>query len=216
MQCQICHQDTIHFFDAYMEADTYHCEACAFIFKDPKVIISSDKELKVYQQHINSEENIGYVTMFQEFIEKTFASYEAHIEEVLEFGSGPTPVLASILKKRGLKVDIYDKFFASEKIFEGKKYDLITSTEVIEHIADVEELFQFFAKHIRVKGYLALMTQFHPNNTELYLKWWYRRDPTHITFYHPHTFEVLAKRFGFTLIFCDKKKNVLLQKDGYL
>jgi len=216
MQCKICHKEIIHFFDDYMKADTYHCQECALIFKDPKAIISTEKELKVYQQHINSEENLGYVAMFQEFIDKTFAPYEEHINDVLEFGSGPTPVLASILKKRGLNVDIYDKFFASEKIYEGKVYDLITSTEVIEHIADVEALFQFFAKQLKPKAYLALMTQFHPNDAEVYLKWWYRRDPTHITFYHPHTFETLAKRFGFTVLCCDEKKNVLLQKDGHL
>ena len=216
MQCKICHKEVVHFFDDYMKVDTYHCKACVFMFKDTNAIISKEKELEVYQQHINSEENLGYFAMFQEFIDKTFAPYEENIKDVLEFGSGPTPVLASILKKRGLEVDIYDKFFAPEKVYQDKQYDLITSTEVIEHIADVEELFQFFATHIKPQGYLALMTQFHPNDPEPYLKWWYRRDPTHITFYHPETFNVLAKKFGFRLLFCDDKKNVLLQKNSYL
>ena len=216
MQCKICKGEVVHFFDNYMDADTYHCKACAFMFKDHNAIISTEKELKVYEQHNNSEENLGYVAMFQEFIDKTFAPYEENITEVLEFGSGPTPVLASLLKKRDLEVDIYDKFYAPEKVYEGKKYDLITSTEVIEHIAEVEELFVFFAEHLKHNGYLALMTQFHTNDAEHYLKWWYRRDPTHICFYHPHTFEVLAEKFGFKLLFCDDKKNVLLQKDSYL
>ena len=215
MQCKICEQDTLAFFDAYMQANTYYCKECAFIFKDPKAIISTEKELKVYQQHNNSEENLGYVAMFQEFIEKTFAPYEAEITDVLEFGSGPTPVLASLLSKRGLQVEHYDKFFAPQKVYEGKQYDLITSTEVIEHIADVQALFEFFSQHLKADAYLALMTQFHPNDTDLYLKWWYRRDPTHISFYHPHTFEVLAEKFGFHILFCDEKKNVLLQKNSY-
>lgn len=215
MQCKICAQETLAFFDDYMQADTYYCKECAFIFKDPEAIISTEKELKVYQQHNNSEENLGYVAMFQEFIEKTFAPYEAEITKVLEFGSGPTPVLASLLSKRGLQVEHYDKFFAPQKVYEGKQYDLITSTEVIEHIADVQALFEFFSQHLRADGYLALMTQFHPNDTDRYLKWWYRRDPTHISFYHPHTFKVLAERFGFRILFCDEKKNVLLQKNSH-
>lgn len=214
MHCKICQQPTHHFFDDYMHCDTYHCKSCQYIFKDPTAIITKDKELKVYQQHNNTEENLGYVAMFQDFMEKTFLPFREEIDTVLDFGSGPNPVLASLLTKQGFQTEYYDKFFAPKKVFEGKQYDLITSTEVIEHIDDVQEVMTLFSQHLKPQGYLALMTQFHPDDENDYLNWWYRRDPTHISFFRPHTFDVLSRQHNFTLCYHDDKKLILLQKNA--
>jgi len=216
MQCKICGQEAQSFFDDYMKCETYFCQPCEYIFKDDAAIISTDKELKVYQQHNNTEENLGYVAMFRDFMEKTFLPYRAEIETVLDFGSGPNPVLASIMRREGFEVEHYDKFFAPEKVYEHKQYDLITSTEVVEHISDVQEVMALFTAHLKPNGYLAIMTQFHPNDEGAYLKWWYRRDPTHISFFRPHTFSVLAAQHGLRLLYHDQKKLVLLQKDSSL
>jgi hypothetical protein len=195
---------------------TYHCRACELIFKDEAAIVSPESELKVYKQHNNTEENLGYVAMFRDFIDKTVMPHKAQIETALDFGSGPNPVLAGMLEREGFQTDHYDKFFAPEKVYEGKHYDLITSTEVIEHIADLQGVMQLFSEHLNPGGYLALMTQFHDNTPEQYLKWWYRRDPTHIVFYRPKSFEKVAEKLGLTLRYHDDKKIVLLQKDSSL
>ena len=216
MQCRICQGPTQAFFDEYMQCETFHCPECEFIFKDTQAIVSEEKELKVYQQHNNTEENLGYVAMFRDFIDKTIAPHREKIETALDFGSGPNPVLARMLEREGFATDHYDKFFAPEKVYEGKRYDLITSTEVIEHISDVQGVMQLFSEHLNPGGYLALMTQFHSNTEEHYLQWWYRRDPTHIVFYRPRSFEVLAEQYGLTLRYHDDKKLILLQKHGSL
>ncbi len=216
MQCRICQGPTQAFFDEYMECETFHCPECEFIFKDTQAIVSEEKELKVYQQHNNTEENLGYVAMFRDFIDKTIAPNREKIHTALDFGSGPNPVLAKMLRREGFETDHYDKFFAPKKVYEGKSYDLVTSTEVIEHIADVQGVMQLFSEHLNPGGYLALMTQFHSNTEEHYLQWWYRRDPTHIVFYRPRSFKVLAKQYGLTLRYHDDKKLILLQKHGSL
>lgn len=216
MRCKICSEPALSFYDDYMQCQTYHCKACEFIFKDDEAIVSKERELKVYQQHNNTEENLGYVAMFQDFIDKTITPHKADIKTVLDFGSGPNPVLSNMLTRGGLDVDHYDKFFAPQKVYEERKYDLITSTEVIEHISNVQEVMALFSKHLNSGGYLALMTQFHPNEKDAYLNWWYRRDPTHISFFRPKSFTVLAQQHGFTLIYYDDKKLVLLQKSSNL
>jgi 2-polyprenyl-3-methyl-5-hydroxy-6-metoxy-1,4-benzoquinol methylase len=213
MNCKICNKKTKNHFDSQMQWDFYYCKECEFFFKDSKHYLESEEEKKVYNNHNNTIEAPGYVEMFEVFMQNTFKPYLKSIKNVLEFGCGPGPVLATLLEQKGLHVSRYDKFYFPQKVYENSKYDLITSTEVLEHIDKPLEIFDFFYKHICDGGYLAIMTQFHPNSPELFFKWWYRRDPTHICFFRLKTFEVLAKKSGFKIISCDEKKSILLQKD---
>ena len=211
MLCKICNNPVTSLQDERNNWEFFHCTKCEFIFKNPSEFVNSEDEFKQYNNHNNTMDSPGYVDMFEKFIDATFASNMNDIENVLEFGSGPGPVLSELLKQRGLDVDIYDKYFSPQKIYEGKKYDLITSTEVIEHIEDIKDIFEFFASHIKKGGYLALMTQFHTNDVEDFKKWWYKNDPTHICFFRPQTFETLAKMSGFEVLKHDSKKSVLLK-----
>jgi len=212
MQCKLCDNPVITIIDLRNNWEFFHCKECEFIFKNPSNFVSNENELKQYNHHNNTIDSPGYVEMFETFIDTTFASYMDNIHNVLEFGSGPGPVLSELLKRRGLNVDIYDKYFSPAKVYEGKKYDLITSTEVIEHIEDVKKVFEFFSSHIKSGGYLALMTQFHTNDAEDFKQWWYKNDPTHICFFRPYTFEVLAKMNRFEVLKHDSKKSVFLRK----
>lgn len=212
MLCKLCNNPVITISDTRNNWEFFHCCECEFIFKNKSDFVSSDDELKQYNNHNNTMDSPGYVDMFEKFINDTFLEHINDIKNVLEFGSGPGPVLSELLKQRGLNVDIYDKYFSPKKVYEGKKYDLITSTEVIEHIEDTKEIFEFFAEHIKKDGYLALMTQFHTNDAEDFQKWWYKNDPTHICFFRPKTFEVLAQKNGFKVLRNDFKKSILLQR----
>ena len=213
MQCKLCNNPVIRINDTRNNWEFFHCEKCEFIFKNSSDFVSSEDELKQYNNHNNTIDSPGYVEMFEKFIDATFVSYIDEITDVLEFGSGPGPVFSQLLKQRGLNVDIYDKYFSPKKVYECKKYDLITSTEVIEHIEDPKEIFEFFASHIKSGGYLALMTQFHTNDAQDFQKWWYKNDPTHICFFRPKTFETLAAISGFKVLKHDSKKSVLLRKN---
>jgi len=190
----------------------FHCTECEFILKNPTCYVDETNELKQYQHHNNTIESLGYVNKFEKFINATFQPHLAKIKTVLEFGSGPGPVFSELLKQRDLDVDIYDKFFSPKKVYENKQYNLITSTEVIEHIENPLEVFELFSKHIKKGGYLALMTQFHKNEQVNFKKWWYKNDPTHICFFRPKTFEVLAEKNGFVVLSNDLVKSVLLKK----
>jgi len=212
MNCKICNTSLASMLDERNGWEFFHCKECEFFFKNPSNYVDADKELSQYNNHNNTMESPGYVEMFEKFIKATFEPYLDEIINVLEFGSGPGPVLSELLKQRNLSVDIYDKYFSVKKVYEGKKYDLITSTEVLEHIDNPKEVFDFFAQHLKKDGYLAIMTQFHKNEEEDFKKWWYKNDPTHICFFRPHTFELLADKFGFKIITHDSKKSILLKK----
>ena len=212
MKCLICKANTSIIKDEKNNWEFFHCKKCEFIFKNPTDYVNAIDELKQYKNHNNSMESSGYVKMLKEFINITFERHLKSIDNVLEFGSGPGPVLAELLKEKGLSVDIYDKYFSAKEVYRDKEYDLITSTEVIEHIDNPVKIFNFFKSHIKRSAYLALMTQFHTNDAKEFKKWWYKNDPTHICFFRPKTFEVLASMSGFIVLKHDSKKSILFQK----
>ncbi len=162
-----------------------------------------------YDQHNNSLENKGYVAMFERFLEPLALDKPL---DILEYGSGPGPVLATLLAQKGHRVRLYDPIYAPQVLREDEQFDVITSTEVIEHIDDVLGVFEMWLAHLRPQGRIALMTQFHPQNDEAFGRWWYVRDPTHIGFFTPRTFDYLASKFGLKMLHIDTKSVVVLQK----
>ena len=82
-------------------------------------------------------DTIGNWKDFEKFIQTSILPFAPSGKDLLDFGSGPSPVLGEILKEKyEFNVDIYDYYFKPEKNYIGKKYDVITCTEVIEHIVN--------------------------------------------------------------------------------
>ena len=211
MKCKICDCDTKSFDDPQLKKQYHSCQNCECIALDPTYYLTLEKENALYNNHNNSLENEGYVTMFEDFLDYFWDDLPSR-EKALDFGSGPTPVLSQLLQRRGVNVDCYDKFYQPQKVFENKRYNLITSTEVFEHLDNPLETLNVLAQHLKPQGYIALMTLFHDNSMENFWTWWYRRDPTHITFYTPKTMTILADRCGLNVVKTDEKRIILLQK----
>jgi cyclopropane fatty-acyl-phospholipid synthase-like methyltransferase len=150
--------------------------------------------------------------MFEEFIEMVVVPYEKEIKTALEFGCGTGPVLAELLSRRGMEVDKYDLYFYPQKIYKDKKYDLITSTEVFEHLQNPMKVLELLKKHTNDKGYIILMTKFPPDGDGEFLDWWYRRDVTHISFFTPKSFEIMANRLGLQLLKTINSNIAIFQK----
>lgn len=179
---------------------------------DPAFYVTLENERKQYEQHNNSIENEGYVAMFTNFLDFIQTHSKEKPQSALDFGSGPGPVLAKLLEHQGIQTQIYDPNFAPNKDVLDEKYDLITSTEVIEHLEDPLKTLKELLQSLKVGGYLGIMTQFHPNEKEKFLSWWYPRDPTHICFYTPRTLKQLAKHLDLELVAFDQKSQALFRK----
>jgi len=210
MKCKICNTQIENFKDTQLKKIFFHCSNCELIFLDKTYHVTNVNEKNQYDQHNNSLENKGYVKMFNDFLDFTLENL--NIKTALDFGSGPTPVLVELLKKRGLYTEYFDKYYQPKKIYENKTYDLITSTEVFEHLENPIEILSTLAKHLNPNGIISLMTLFHTNKQEDFLKWWYRRDPTHITFFTPKSIELMANKCGLKILKTDNKRIIVLQK----
>ena len=161
----------------------------------------------------NTLQNLGYVRMFQEFIAGSVTPFVKQDAVILDFGSGPTPVLKHLLEQQGFKVDVYDPFFAPS-IISNVTYDCITCTEVLEHVFDPMSMWKRLLSLLSSDGVLALMTHFHLGTSET-PSWWYLRDNTHVTFYSARTFAWVAQKFALDILYNDEVKTVVLKRHPY-
>ena len=138
MKCHICNEESERFIvkRKKWEKAYYRCPSCEYIFIDPEELLDTKEELGRYEEHNNSIEDAGYRNYFKRFIEFSMEGIDRDAD-ILDYGSGPQPVLASVMQELGYNnVDIYDKYYHDVKLDNDKKYDVITSTEVVEHIYD--------------------------------------------------------------------------------
>ena len=212
VKCKICSSNTTTINDKQFDILYYQCNHCEFIQMDENKIVSFSDERKEYDLHENSILNTGYVNMFQDFLNTSVIPFK-QTGKLLDFGSGPEPVLVQLIN-RDYDFDTmnYDIHYQPEKVYIDNIYDVITSTEVIEHLSNPIKVFKLFYDLLDDNGILAIMTLLNNNNTASFLKWWYRRDVTHITFYTLKTMQILADITGFKLIHSDKKRKLTFKK----
>jgi hypothetical protein len=210
--CKICAGETELLRDKKFKIDYYICSYCEYIFMDEVALVSPEQEVARYNEHNNSMENEGYVNMFKEFLKIAVDPYAEQIKTALDFGCGPGPVLSTLLQQKGFEVDTYDPYFAPEEIYKNKCYDLITATEVFEHLQDPLQTARLLKEHLTNGGILAIMTMFHPGDAAAFSSWWYRRDSTHISFFRPRTLTVLAELLGLKVLTFDRKNVCVLTK----
>jgi SAM-dependent methyltransferase len=208
MRCKICNSKKINIYNA--DETYYNCLDCDFIFKDDKEYLSSAEEKNRYASHNNTIDNIGYVKMFDDFINEIILPVAGNIETILDFGCGPGPVLSELLKKKNFKVDIYDPYFYPNDSYKQKKYDMIVSTEVFEHLKNPLAEIKSLLTLLNPDSYIAIMTNFHPG-IDNFSNWWYKKDPTHLSFYNETTFEKISNILSLNFIYSLKNKYCLLK-----
>ncbi|MCF6244457.1 MAG: class I SAM-dependent methyltransferase [Sulfurovum sp.] len=130
----------------------------------------------------------------------------------LDFGCGATSLLSSMLEDEGIPCDYYDPIYYPDTLEHNKKYDLIVSTEVFEHLHSPKEVFKSLIERLEEGGYLAIQTQFHTNDIDTFKTWYYHKDPTHIVFFTQKSFQVLATMYGCKIVTDNGKNMLLIQK----
>ncbi len=210
--CILCGHETYPLKDPQIKATYDVCTHCKFTYKPQQYHLSREKEKAQYDHHVNTMENEGYVNMFKRFLDESVYPY-IKSGKALDFGSGPGPVLYELLKMDGFKASHYDPYYHKDfSVFEHT-YDLITSTEVFEHFSDPVKTLGHISALLEKGGILAVMTSLRPPSDEAFLKWWYRRDSTHISFFTLEAFEELIKPYPLKLIHTNNKNYFVFRKD---
>ncbi len=149
------------------------------------------EERKRYDLHENKIEDPAY----REFLSPTAKAIRDRINppaQGLDFGAGPGPALAAILRDSGYAVSLYDKFFHSDTKTLHATYDFIVCTETAEHFRQPRlELLRLWGI-LRPKGWLALRTELFTEEKD-FPRWHYPRDPTHISIFSPQTMQWVGR-----------------------
>jgi len=211
LTCHICHKPVDSWKDAKTNIKYYECKNCAYIFKSPECYQDFETQHARYDLHENDENDAGYRAYFQRFLDFVLPRVEKP-NNALDFGCGASSLLAQLLEKEGIACNYYDPIYHPDRLDDSKKYELIVSTEVFEHLHQPKEVFKSLVEHLEKGGYLAIQTQFHPNERESFQKWYYHQDPTHIVFFSARTFEVLSDLFQCRVIADNGKNMVVIQK----
>lgn len=186
----------------------YHCRHCALIHLDPRDCLDSAAEKAFYGTHRNSIAEPGYVRFLKRILEPAQAFLKPGMR-CLDFGCGPGPTLAVLLEQAGFTCDNYDPLFAPDP--PSPPYDVIFATEVFEHFhrpaAEVERILAL----LQPEGLIAVMTELWTDLSR-FAGWYYRRDPTHVSFYHAETFTYLAQRHGLTCLYSDRQRAIILKR----
>lgn len=178
----------------------YHrCQSCELVWLDPACHLAPAAEKAVYDGHDNQVDDPRY----RSFLMRAFGEVLARVPAPasgLDFGCGPGPALIAMGREAGYEMAGYDKFYADEPALLTRQYDFITSTEVIEHIADPRAVLDGLWDCLKPGGILVLQTQ-RVLGDERFRSWRYRHDPTHIVFFAEASFRALAARWQAAVCF---------------
>ncbi|WP_421230130.1 class I SAM-dependent methyltransferase [Aeromonas jandaei] len=190
--CPLCASH--HSYPLPVAGKRYHrCRQCELVWLDAGDHLDEAAEKAVYDGHDNRVDDPRYRT----FLMRAFGEVLVRVPlpaSGLDFGCGPGPALVAMGREAGYDMVGYDKFYADFPELLTRQYDFITSTEVIEHIAEPRAVLDRLWACLKPGGMLVLQTQ-RVLGDERFKNWRYRHDPTHIVFFAEASFRVLAARW---------------------
>jgi len=174
----------------------WRCGVCLATVLDPAHRLSAQDELAHYLTHENDPADPGYRAFLSKLAEPLLARLKPGAEG-LDYGCGPGPALAAMLREAGHPVALYDPFFAPDRAPLARAYDFIACTETAEHFHTPAQEFDLLGGMLRPGGWLAVMTCFQTDDAR-FKDWRYRADPTHVVFYRAGTLRHVAAQRGWS------------------
>ncbi|HKL66150.1 MAG TPA: class I SAM-dependent methyltransferase [Roseovarius sp.] len=195
-RCPVCRAPAPAEFGVFGGKRYWRCEACRARGLAPAHYPDAATERAEYDRHDNRIDDPGY-RRFLDRLAAPLLSRLAQGARGLDYGCGPGPALAAMLRGAGHEVALYDPFYVPDPAPLCDTYDFITCTEVAEHFHRPAEEFDRLGTLLRPGGLLAVMTCFQTDDAR-FAGWHYRNDPTHVVFYRAGTFAALAAARGWS------------------
>ena len=177
----------------------WECAECDLAFVPPEFHLSESDEVERYLMHENDPANSGY----RRFLSRLWDVLRPRLsvgDAGLDFGCGPGPALAQMMREDGYEVRVYDPYFFPDRSALDQRYDFVTCTETAEHLRTPMATFRLIDSLLAPGGRLGVMTGMLEDRAE-FASWYYQRDPTHVAFYTKRTMSWLAETMGWSVEF---------------
>ncbi|WP_316348994.1 class I SAM-dependent methyltransferase [Desulfuromonas acetoxidans] len=207
--CPLCRSGASVLFGTDRNRDYWRCPCCALVFVSRQQLPTAAQEKAEYDLHENAPDDPGY----RRFLSRLFQPLRQRVPQGaqgLDFGCGPGPTLSVMAAECGLKMRLYDPFYAPDEEVLTQRYDFITATEVVEHLHYPGEELDRLWQMLDHGGILAIMTKL-VIDQQAFAHWHYKNDRTHVCFYSQQTFRWLAQKWNAHVAFLDKDV-IFLQK----
>ncbi len=203
MHCPLCIGEAIVPFHEDRRRPYLRCGDCALVFVPPSSYLTRQAERAEYDLHRNRVDDPAY-RAFLSRLALPLAERLAPGARGLDFGCGPAPALACMLREAGYPVSLYDSFYLPDTGALQGRYDFICATEVVEHLhRPGPELARLWGL-LDPGGWLGIMTKL-VRDRAAFATWHYRNDPTHVCFFSEQTWQWWAReqRAGLEIVGAD-------------
>ncbi len=192
--CLVCRAPGPRAFMSVGARDYWRCDTCEATFLDPRQRLPLAQERAHYLLHENDPNDLAY----RRFLSKLADPLIERLPEGsrgLDYGCGPGPALAAMLREAGHATEVYDPCFAPDPAPLARRHAFVTCTETAEHFHDPASEFDRLDALLEPGGWLAVVTSFQTEDAR-FARWRYRMDPTHVVFYRQATFAAISDRRG--------------------
>ncbi len=197
IECSLCGAAAEHYLK-FREKNYYRCHHCSGIMMDPAVHLSPEAEKSRYDLHNNDVNDSGYQNFVKPLVEIISGKYSPD-SAGLDYGAGPGPVAAFMLREKGFGVELYDPYYWDDPAVLYRKYNYIICSEVIEHFRKPAREFSLLRSLLQPQGLLICMTEIIDDDLN-FAQWYYKNDPTHVFFYHQASLRWIQKKFDFAAL----------------
>ena len=192
--CPLCSCDNVPVFHRDRRRDYLRCQRCALVFVPAEFFLTAEQEKAEYDLHRNELDDPGYRDFLRRLAEPLSQRLGVGASG-LDFGCGPGPALAAMLRERGYSVALYDIFYHPDPTVLNRRYDFICATEVVEHLHRPGKVLQQLWEMLGPGGYLGVMTKL-VKDREAFAAWHYKNDATHVCFFSEQTWRWWAGECG--------------------
>ena len=181
MNCPLCGASQSTEFHRDARRSYQRCDSCSLVFVPRQYYLTPEAERAEYLLHQNRVDDPGYRGFLSRLANPLRARLAA--ESVgLDFGCGPGPALAAMLREAGHRMVLYDPNFANEPHCFTQQYDFITATEVVEHLHQPGRELARLWSCLKAGAWLGVMTKL-VRSPQAFSSWHYKNDPTHVCFF---------------------------------
>lgn len=180
---------------------------------DPDFRLDQKAERIRYELHQNSFNDPGYTGFLLPLLNTVLSEVHNLVNNAklsgLDFGSGRISYFKEQLESKDLElknskkskannieISLYDPYFWPAQETLKNQYDFVICSEAMEHFYYPKTEFATLKKILKSGGFLAFMSHFYDDKID-FESWFYRRDPTHVSFYSRATLMWICEHIKF-------------------